>query len=283
MGLSACLEVLCCTSCQNGKIEVGQTQAICLGCGAKFQVRGGQVLFSSIEEDVTTDFLDRIKYAIKKNYKLYNFLKDTIAPVYFDRSMKKFLRAVTASPGAKVLNLGSGNTSLGLGICNVDLIAYGNVHVVSDLTFIPFQPGTVDAVVLNSVLEHVPHPDRVLKEVKRILAPGGQVYAAVPFMMPFHASPYDYWRWTREGLKTLFKDYEVRELKNEGGPTSALLWMFQEWLSILLSFGSKKVHSIVYLMLLVLTWPIKYVDVIIGNWASADQCTSGFIVIAKKT
>jgi SAM-dependent methyltransferase len=48
------------------------------------------------------------------------------------------------------------------------------------LETLPFADGSVDAVVLGFILEHVPEPERFLQEAERVLKPGGWVYVAVP-------------------------------------------------------------------------------------------------------
>lgn len=44
---------------------------------------------------------------------------------------------------------------------------------------LPYADGTIDAVVLPQVLEHMPEPQRMLDEVRRVLKPGGHVVASV--------------------------------------------------------------------------------------------------------
>jgi SAM-dependent methyltransferase len=41
---------------------------------------------------------------------------------------------------------------------------------------LPLADGSVDAVVFNQIYEHVPDPDRVVAEIRRVLRPGGLVY-----------------------------------------------------------------------------------------------------------
>ena len=45
---------------------------------------------------------------------------------------------------------------------------------------LPFEPGSVDAVVAASVLEYVPDPFAVLRECARVLRPGGDLLCSVP-------------------------------------------------------------------------------------------------------
>jgi SAM-dependent methyltransferase len=49
-----------------------------------------------------------------------------------------------------------------------------------DLEEIPFESSSFDAALMNEVLEHVPDEMRVLKEVHRILKPGGILFVFSP-------------------------------------------------------------------------------------------------------
>ena len=47
-----------------------------------------------------------------------------------------------------------------------------------DIRQIPFPDSSFDAVIANMMLYHVPNPDRGLREVSRVLKPGGRFYCA---------------------------------------------------------------------------------------------------------
>jgi SAM-dependent methyltransferase len=59
----------------------------------------------------------------------------------------------------------------------------------------------VGGVLLLSVLEHLQSPQLALKEAYRVLVPGGKILVSVPFSFPIHGFPFDFIRWTMEGLK----------------------------------------------------------------------------------
>jgi SAM-dependent methyltransferase len=54
------------------------------------------------------------------------------------------------------------------------------VSVVSDLHRLPAADGLFDTIIANNVLEHAADPVAALREVRRVLAPDGRLYALVP-------------------------------------------------------------------------------------------------------
>lgn len=60
--------------------------------------------------------------------------------------------------------------------------------------------GLYDWVFSTQVLEHVPQPERYLRECFRILRPGGEVLLTTHGFYPEHGCPYDFHRWTAESF-----------------------------------------------------------------------------------
>jgi len=71
-------------------------------------------------------------------------------------------------------------------------------------------------------------------------------------------------------------------LKCAGGPTSGMLWVIQEWIAILISFGNKYIHTIVLIVMMILTFPIKFLDIFLINNSLAKNISSAFTYIGKK-
>jgi len=59
---------------------------------------------------------------------------------------------------------------------------------------------TFDLIISTQVIEHVRDVSLYLAECFRLLKPGGRLYLTTHGCYPDHACPYDFWRWTAEGL-----------------------------------------------------------------------------------
>ena len=81
-----------------------------------------------------------------------------------------------------------------------------NPTVIGTAESLPFENESFDAVLSTQVYEHVPDPGRCVAEAVRVLKPGGRIVLTVPGVWPTHEAPYDYWRFTRHGLKHLLAE-----------------------------------------------------------------------------
>lgn len=83
-------------------------------------------------------------------------------------------------------------------IAGVDVIASG--------CCLPFRSEAFDCILCTEVLEHVPEPVAVLRELNRVLRPGGRIFLTTPFLVPLHEMPYDYFRYTPSALRHMSLD-----------------------------------------------------------------------------
>jgi ubiquinone/menaquinone biosynthesis C-methylase UbiE len=74
---------------------------------------------------------------------------------------------------------------------------YGATTYVCDLAEIPVDDARFDAIVFNQGLEHMPEPMRVLRELNRVLKPGGKMLCSAPLFYEEHETPYDFYRYTQ--------------------------------------------------------------------------------------
>ncbi|MDY6971173.1 MAG: methyltransferase domain-containing protein [Thermodesulfobacteriota bacterium] len=184
-----------------------------------------------------------------------------------------------------IMNLGSGPTHYmnRNDLINVDIFAFDEVDLVADATDLPVEDESADLIINCAMLEHVGKPETIVREMRRIAKQGAQFICYLPFIVPFHAAPDDFHRWTISGARTLFEaEFVEVEVIVGAGPTSGLLWVLLEWLSTLLSFGSKTLHDIILLALMVFTSPIKLLDLLMVKLPYAENVASGFCVIGRK-
>lgn len=106
----------------------------------------------------------------------------------------------------------------------IDIYVSPTVDYVADAHFLPFADTSFDGVWIQAVLEHVVSPEQVAQEIRRVLKPGGIVYAETAFMQQVHGGPYDFSRFTVTGHRFLFRDFAAIDLGGNGGPAQVLAW-----------------------------------------------------------
>jgi SAM-dependent methyltransferase len=79
-----------------------------------------------------------------------------------------------------------------------------------------FGSNSFDAVISTEMLEHVRDWRSVVKNMKDILRPDGYIYITTRSKgFPFHAHPYDCWRYELEDMRRIFADFEIMSLKGD--------------------------------------------------------------------
>lgn len=69
---------------------------------------------------------------------------------------------------------------------------YGQLDYVCDITDIPVDTDTFDAVICTEVLEHLSEPVAALEELTRVLKPGGVMILSAPLGCGLHQEPHHY-------------------------------------------------------------------------------------------
>ena len=82
--------------------------------------------------------------------------------------------------------------------------------------------------------------------------------------------------------ETLHKGFVLVDKGIASGPMSGFLWIFQEWLSLILSFGIRPLKNVLYFVIMFLTFPLKFLDLILIYFPGADNLASNFYYIGKK-
>lgn len=128
-------------------------------------------------------------------------------------------------PGMMVLDAGSGREheqhlrkellATGATLHTCDFCAGPGVDFVADVSALPFQDNSYDIVLSTQVLEHVMDPQQVVKEMARVLKPGGTLFLTTPQSSPLHNLPWNFFNFTNLGLRLLFEKAGLHVVKEE--------------------------------------------------------------------
>ena len=108
--------------------------------------------------------------------------------------------------------------------------------VSSDYTWdglkMPFDDESYDSAFGTEVLEHCPDPEIVLKEVYRVLKPGGVFYLTVPFLWNLHEVPHDEYRYTPFSLRRHLENsgFSNIDIQATGGWHASMAQMLGLWI-----------------------------------------------------
>lgn len=127
----------------------------------------------------------------------------------------------------------------------------------------PFNDGCFDGVFCSQVFEHVFSPDTFLREIHRVLRPGGCLLMTVPFAWDEHEQPYDYARYSTFGLRELLKQsgFEVEFQRKTMADARVL---FQLTNAYVFKITRTKRRSVNLLATLLLMAPVNLLGMLAG-------------------
>jgi len=112
---------------------------------------------------------------------------------------------------------------------------YGPLDYVCDITQIPAADGIFDAVLCTEVFEHIPDPIAALRELSRLLKPGGSLILTVPANCLRHFDPYFFYsgfsdHWLRHWLEQT--GLELVEFEQDGN--------YFQWIALEIARSGKR-------------------------------------------
>ena len=80
----------------------------------------------------------------------------------------------------------------------------------------------------------------------------------------------------------MLRGWEVVEQRATAGPISLFLICFNEFLASLLSIGNDRVKAPIYLLVCLLTFPIKFIDIFFVGRKSFMSLAPTILTVARK-
>ncbi|KAB2835845.1 MAG: class I SAM-dependent methyltransferase [Candidatus Brocadia sp.] len=153
-----------------------------------------------------------------------------------DRDAWVRAKALTVSAGSRVLDIGAGTCPYRELFAHCDYKAhdfkqylgeklggtaeYGKIDYESDICAIPVPDSSFEVILCTEVLEHTPEPIEALREISRILKPGGRLFLTAPLGSGLHQLPYHYYGgYTPEWYKHFCRKFGlyISEILPNGG------------------------------------------------------------------
>lgn len=84
------------------------------------------------------------------------------------------------------------------------------VDRILDLHEIDLPDESAGTALCMETLEHVEYPRQAVNEIFRVLKEGGLAVFSSHMNFPIHRHPFDYWRFTPDGFRSLLKPFPVQ-------------------------------------------------------------------------
>lgn len=145
---------------------------------------------------------------------------------------------------------------------------------------LPFDDNEFDTIILSDVLEHIPQPDKLWKEMYRILSTNGKLIINVPFYYWLHERPHDYYRYTEFALKRFVDEsgFNIVRLKSIGGSPEVLADILAKHIQFIPLIGPHLAICVQYII-------AAFVKTAFGNKISCKTSEAfpyGYFLVAEK-
>lgn len=187
------------------------------------------------------------------------------API--EQALRKF--ATSLPVDARVLDIGCGHKPYAHffpgAYRGVDIDPDSAADIIADSAAIPLPSASYDAVILTQSLQNIRDVPATVREVYRLLKPGGRCFISAPLVAKLHATPFpsttlpvvnfstqqvptwqhDYWRFTKFGLIVLLRQFSITDVTATTGYVATLCQLGNYFFA---SFPYPRVFLPIYLL-----------------------------------
>lgn len=282
------ISILRCPRCYSS-LEIKSKNLSCINrkCQSNFSIQNTSdnlpILVDELRETLFMNEFSTKSSPIRRNGST-NSLKKVVKTILFGsgtrtrNNLKILEEYLSKIIEPKILIIGGGTIGWGMegfyknfckNIIAFDIYESPNIQFIADAHNVPIQSKSVDAVLIQAVLEHVINPELVVSEIYRVLKDNGIVYSETPFLQAIHEGPFDFTRYTPTGHQYLFKSFKCVKSGYVGGVGTSMTWSIEYiYRAIFRSILIGKLFKIFFF------W-IRFVDYVVPveyNFDSANGC-----------
>ncbi|WP_165873527.1 class I SAM-dependent methyltransferase [Parasulfuritortus cantonensis] len=198
--------------------------------------------------------------------------------------LEESIREFSANGQGLVINIGAGGEvagwldDLGVRATSIDIDPNRHPDLVADMEDLSaLADASVSMAICIEVLEHVRHPHLAVRELNRVLQPGGVLVGSTPFLLGIHDAPADYFRYTSHGLRMLFADFELLQLRERNGYFDAVAVLLLRRFAV----GTRGERTAALLLSPVLI-ALTYILELIGRVLHSTDGTTGYFFVYRK-
>lgn len=172
-------------------------------------------------------------------------------------------------------------------------LGYGKIDFVSDILNIPVPDKSYDVILCTEVIEHIPDPIAAIKEISRILKPGGKLLITAPLQSGLHQEPYHFYGgYTKYWYQKFLSENDLTDMDIE--PNGSLyttyfslgMATFKSFLEIMLDDKNLLRKLIAFISIIIFIPILLIINPMFSFlWESVFQqegFTAGYHVTAKK-
>jgi SAM-dependent methyltransferase len=153
----------------------------------------------------------RSRHAVEDRVHPSRWQYDYLTLSRLSRDVATLVGEVPPAPtGARALDLGSDKSpyrellqSRGYEVRTLDITLDSGADYAGTAEATGLPSASFDLVLCTQVIEHCMNPWAAVREIHRILRPGGYLIVSAPHVWFYHPHPTDHWRFTQEGMTHL--------------------------------------------------------------------------------